>query len=300
MKLRIVIGLMSLTLLGGNALAQGQDYRDLPRRDDHFWRRKVWYRIDLEEKENRPIKYAEIGLNQVYRKDEGVFPQGTEDNAVRTKEGIVFALISAFKKGEISTGWVPDSLDTPLTYAQFENMVKALNGNTGTGGGATEKTEEGGDDFGGDDEFDVGGEEEGAAESEDVIAGQTQTDDFKETFASLNTVIDIIEDRIFEKNKSDMYYDLQYVRLHYIDPAGTLRDRAVVAFKYQDVMDILEQCQWKNRFNDAEYRSLKDILELRLFNSYNLSVSGVGVETVEEGEKRRQQMLEFEHHLWQY
>lgn len=270
-----------------------------PRVDDHFWRKKLLYRIDLQEKLNKPLKTAESAL---FLPREGKF---------ENKKGIVFSLLSAFERSDIQYGYNPDSLDQPITFDQLKNKISALNSGGGGGGGGEAVASEGdGESFGDDDDFgddEFGDESFGDDEAPvDQLPSGGQGDDFTETFAPLNYIIDIIEDRIFDKNKSDMYYDIKYIRLWYVDPQGTLYERPVIAFRYSEVMDVvLEQTQWKNRFNDAEYRSMKEIIELRLFNSFLTEVSGEimgvgGLSGKEEGEKRRLEILEFEHNLWQY
>ncbi len=114
------------------------------------------------------------------------------------------------------------------------------------------------------------------------------------------TLARFIEDRIFDKNKSDMYYDIQYFCLVRVDPKGALPDEDAVCFRYKDVMDVMDDTQWRNRANDAEDRSVREIVELRRFSSYVTIVSGDVVNTLNQAELRRQQMIEFEHHLWTY
>jgi hypothetical protein len=65
-------------------------------------------------------------------------------------------------------------------------------------------------------------------------------------------------------------------------------------------MDVMDDTQWRNRANDAEDRSVREIIELRRFSSYVARVSGDEPKTLIESELRRQQMIEFEHHLWTY
>lgn len=114
------------------------------------------------------------------------------------------------------------------------------------------------------------------------------------------TKVQLIEDRIFDKNRSDMYYDIQYLCLIQVDPKGALPDEPAVCFRYKDVMDVMDDTQWRNRANDAEDRSMRETIELRRFNSYVTVVSGEESRTLNEAELRRQQMIEFEHHLWTY
>jgi hypothetical protein len=71
-------------------------------------------------------------------------------------------------------------------------------------------------------------------------------------------------------------------------------------FRYKDIIPVLEQAQWKNRYNDAAYLTFKEVFDLRLFHSFIIDVSGNGAKSLQEAEYRRQKLVEFEHHLWSY
>lgn len=262
-----------------------------PRIDDHYWRRKVHFRIDLNEKINVPIKQAESPL---YLPEEGI----NEGKYTKTA-GVVMAIMSAFEKGEIDA-YNPDTLTKPVSFNRAKKILEGYLPENEGGGDSGGDDLEGGDDFFDEgDDFDFGGDEEVEAGAGDVLPTEDKNN-YDELFRPMTAVLDLVEDRIFDKNKSDMYYDLQWVRFVAIDPYGKLIDKNVVAFRYKDIMPILNETLWKNRFNDAEYRSIQEILELRLFNSYNINISGVGPKTLLESDKRSQQMVEFEHHLWEF
>lgn len=285
--------------LGGmifEVAAQIPGARIPPRKDDHFWRRKVTNRIDLLEKINEPLTYSE--LPSLYSS-----PDHGET------QGIVVALINGLKSGKY-LAYDPDSLNKPLTYPDVVKIAQKIEGS-----GASEDDFFGeddgfddfdaGGDFGGDDFGDFGddfGDFEGDSDpfgSEDALSdGGGSDSDFD--ISPYETVLEFIEDRIFDKNRSDMVYDIQYIRLVWIDPGETLPDVNFVCFKYSDLLDVLEDTQWKNKFNDAEYRNMREIFELRLFHSYILDVSGSSVRKLEDADFRRNQLVEFEHHLWSY
>jgi hypothetical protein len=269
-------------------------FRNPPRRDDHFWRRKVLNRIDLTEKINEP-------LTQV----ENVALYGNPGYG--ETRGVVHAIINGLKSGKY-LAYAHDSLNKSLTY---EDVVKLAQGIEGPSGGGEESWDEGnegmddfdgGDDFGGDewgDESTDGGDNmEG--DSDPFAAGTSAGVEGDFNIAPYENILEFIEDRIFDKNRSDMVYDIQYVGLVWVDPAETLPDKNLAFFKYVDLIETLEDTQWKNKFNDAEYRNMREIFELRLFNSYISNVSGRGVRTLPESDFRRNQLVEFEHHLWCY
>ena len=56
----------------------------------------------------------------------------------------------------------------------------------------------------------------------------------------------------------------------------------------------------KTRGSGTPMINMREIFELRLFSSYIINVSGRGVRTLAEADFRRNQLVEFEHHLWCY
>lgn len=295
MQKRIVI--LSLALLVGATSLMAQLR---PRDDDHFWKRKVINRIDLSEKINRPLT-----------KRESIF-YGDENDQFTEREGLVMALFNGLKAGRF-VAWHPDSLDVALSYDDVLALIQKFDGDIGGGGDFDEGfgEDEGfgdfgdeGDDFGdefADDEWGFGGEDEFGSETDDLGGGGSGfAGDFDP--GPFENVIQFVEDRIFDKMRSDMVYDVQYIQIIWTDPGETLPEKPLCTFRYTDpeVKKMLDQAQWKNRFNDAQYRTMREVFEMRLFHSYIIDVSGVGVVTLEEAEQRRQQLVEFEHYLWSY
>lgn len=273
-----------------------------PRIEDHFWRRKVVNRIDLNEKINAPLIKRE---HKFY----------SENSQYTGKEGLVMALFDGLKQGKF-VAYHPDSLETPLSYDAVLRRIKEIEGSLsgddfdsgfdegfgeGDGGGFDDfGGEDGGEEWGFEDDFgsEFGGEDDlggsDLAAADDTYGG----DDFDS--GPFENVIHFVEDRIFDKTRSDMVYDIQYIEIIWTDPGETLPEKPLCTFKYKEVMGALDEAQWKNRFNDAEYKTLKEVFELRLFHSYMINVSGEGIRTLDEAEYRRQKLVEFEHHLWSY
>lgn len=285
------------TILGGmmmDVVAQIPGARIPPRVDDHFWRRKVVNRLDLGEKVNEPLTYPE---------NPGLYG----NPAFGETQGVIIALINGLKSGKY-LAFHPDSLNKSLTYEDVVKIAQQIEGGDEGGddwddGGDGFDDFDAGDDFGGDefgDDFgdDFGGGFEGDSDPFASGADGEEEGDFQ--IAPYESALEFIEDRIFDKNRSDMIYDIQYLRLVWVDPGETLPDKNFVCFRYADVLETLEDTQWKNKFNDAEYRNMREIFELRLFNSYIINVSGRGVRTLEQSDFRRNQLVEFEHHLWSY
>ena len=118
--------------------------------------------------------------------------------------------------------------------------------------------------------------------------------------APYEQVIQLVEDRIFDKVRSEVVYRPEWFQLIWTDLGETLPEKYLVCFKYTDVAESLEDLSWHNRFNDADSRNMREVFEMRMFHSYLIEVSGMGIGSLAEAEYRRQQLVEFEHHLWSY
>lgn len=280
--------------------------------DDHFWRRKVVNRIDLTEKINFPLIKRE---HNFYDDESQYNSQYTE------KKGLIVALFNGLKQGKY-VAYKSDSINVSLGYDGVMELIQEINGSVGADDLWGDTEEDGGfDDFGGeedegddwgfgdsgDDEGDDwgfgddGGDDEfGTLEEEGDDLGEPEVPVEEFDPEPFENVIHFVEDRIFDKTRSDMVYDIQLLEIIWTDPAGILPEKSLCVFRYNEVLETLENAQWKNRFNDAQYKTLREIFELRLFHSYIMNVSGVGVIDLNESEQRRQQLVEFEHHLWSY
>lgn len=261
-------------------------------------------RIDLREKINRPL----------IRQESNLFAPSEGTRLNEHREGLIQALLDGYRAAEY-IGYVPDSLDRVCTWDQFDANLRRLVGGNANQEGASDESNttpapaEGGDDSFGGDDFGFGDEEggfddfgleggEGNADGSDVAGPSI---DQREMFAGMRFIMEVVEDRIFDKNKNDMYYDIHYLRLIWVDPEGIYPyDVPMIIFKFEDVIDVLEKTQWKNWYNDAEYRSMLEVFQLRLFHGFIVDVSGNQSRSTDEAEKRRQQMIEFEHHLWEF
>lgn len=279
MKTNLIVGML-IGILSGTVLPTSAQFA--PRSEDHFWRRKVVNKIDLTEKINQPIVMKEADNYKQYH-------QGQE------KRGLVTALMEALKANKISA-YSTDSLDKQMDYTQVLALLNEAKG-VPAPSEETDPEEDIDDTFGSEfyDMEDPEGTTEPAAPLGEISFGGDE-------YAPLENYIMFVEDRIFDKNRADMVYDIQYIQLYYVDPGGILRDRAICTFKYNEAMTILEETQWKNKFNDAEYRNMREMFELRLFNSYIVNVSNInyGVQSLEEAAYRKEQIVEYEHHLWSY
>lgn len=260
--------------------AQGNPTRIPPRKDDHFQRNLTIYRIDMDEKINQPMMMAE---------NPGLYA----NTGYGEKNGLVAALINGLKSGKY-LAYHPDSLNKSMTYDDMMAIYERQNGL----GSEPEWEDEPIDDeiWIDEEEIDMETDEDPFFENGDALA----SGDEGMQLAPYESVVEFISNRIFDKNRSDIVQDIQYIRLVWVDPGETLPDQNFICLKYSDVLDVLEDTQWKNLKNDAEYRNMKEVFELQMFNKYVINVSGRGVRTLPESQFRTNQMTEFEHNLWSY
>ena len=291
---KFAFSILALGLFGSPLFAQIPGANIPPRPDDHFQRNLVVNRIDLDEKINRPlVATTEAALYNGSRYQE--------------TNGLIKALVNGLKSGKY-LAYDPENLSKSMTYEEVLEKAQQK-------AGVDENIET---EYEGE-EFDPWMEEEteidensldgsgtaitGGGGSETVSGwatggGQVEGQDFQ--LAPFETVIEFIENRIFDKNRSAEIYDIQYIRLVWVDPGETLPDDNFICLKFSDVLETLEATQWKNAFNDAEDRNMREVFEERIFNSFVLSVSDHGSRTLNDAEYQRNKMLDFEHNLWSY
>jgi hypothetical protein len=254
------------------------------RPEDHFFRRRVVNRLDLTEKINWPLVQRE----SVYYGDNARFPH---------QEGIVSALLEGLRQGDF-VAYHPDDFNIPLQYDDVLSRMQEFDNIYGEEESFMEEDlHSDGDGLMSEfelEEFEPGTGASGLASSGGNAFGPL------DDLSPYESVMHIVEDRIFDKNTSTMIYRMDYIQIIWTDPGETLPEKVLACFRIADAAEVLEKTQWKNRFNDAEYRSVKEALDLRIFNSYVLNVSGYGSKSLEEAEMRRNQLVEYEHHLWSF
>ncbi|MBX3102292.1 MAG: hypothetical protein KF690_07290 [Bacteroidetes bacterium] len=302
---------------------------DRPRNEDHHWRKRILTRIDLREKENQPFQLVQ------YQTDTSVYRKSV-DGYYRNQKGVVRTLLAAYfnSKGtdDAFPAYDPKLLEKELDMNTVKKTLKERSVETQRiiqekiakeeAGESSEEDSSGssnaavpdddpwgyGDmgDSGFDDFEDMGGDLGGdlgggdtapSSGAADVPVGPVTDTDLMGT----DIYFELIEDRIFDKNKSDMYYDKLYIRIFSVNSGiEGKEDVPLLAFRYEDVRDILSQTQWKNPHNDAEMRNCLEMLDGRMFRGTIINVSGETVENLLLSDKRRTQMVEYEHNLWTY
>jgi len=274
-----------------------------PRIDDHFWRKRVVYQIDLHEKINRPLLFN--SNNQLYSKEE-------YQSSGKIPGGMVQGLIRGLRDAQYLGIW-PDTAGLPMTYEDFQRQMAELNGvETATSqaaGSASAEDDPGGfgeDTFGGGFD-DLGGEfgfEEDDTPDMSAAGGLPQTlDDVpeRELYQGLEQQIHLVTDLVFDKNRSLRYFDLQFVKLMWKDPLGETYTRPVIVFDYDDIEPFLDRVEWRSPKNEAASRSVNDILTLRLFHGIIVEIENhPPLMSLEQIKDRRLEYLQFEHNLWEY
>ena len=314
MKRRLFFLLLGATLAAGVAQAQR------PREDDIFWSRRIIMRIDLNEKFNAP-------LNKIVPDDQR-FGQ-----RYPMKEGMVRALMKAYLRGQLRgfdpNDYSPQSKDDVVKKLTDWNLGTQLPEPVTANEPVKQKKyyDEDDDDkdplseSGSDDSEEIAEHEEDYGHIEDISEELNSGNPFEkkpeqdidtydvlkklkatenELIAGTDVIIELVEDWMFDKNRSSTYRDLQYVRIMWVDPEGKLPFKPIVAFKYSDIEPILAQVQWTNPQNDAAHMSVKDALNFRNFTGIIVNMSGKNIRDKREAERKRDMLVEFEHHLWQY
>jgi gliding motility associated protien GldN len=131
--------------------------------------------------------------------------------------------------------------------------------------------------------------------------------------------MEIKECLIFDKQRSRMYYNILGLTLYVpADHPANIRgiQTVVASFSYKELAEKLfkdnPKAIWFNSINDQEHKNLADAFELRLFSSYILKVSNPTdsyLSDVYGGDQQKGIMasqwasfdlLEYEHHLWEF
>ncbi|WP_340153630.1 gliding motility protein GldN [uncultured Marivirga sp.] len=254
--------------------------------DDMFFKKRVWRRMDLKEKQNKPF-----------------FSSNNE---------ITKHIVNAAKAGILPI-YKGDSMVNRMTKEEFlEKLEDPSLKDMNMGGADDGWGDSGGDAWGSDDGW---GDTADAAEEEEENAPTTEIST-QFTVRQMST-LEIVEDMIFDKQRSVLVWDIQAVKI--IIPAANFTsgvERTVGVFKYLDLVDLFrsnpEQMIWFNPQNSAEHKNLADAFALRLFNARIVKVANpddnmiidVYSESPKQGIMASQwleyELMEKEHELWSY
>jgi gliding motility associated protien GldN len=260
------------------------------RESDILLKKRVWRRVDLKEKQNKPF-----------------FAYNNEISKI---------LIEAVKAG-VLTPYANDSLKTRMSREDFLANLQMPD----TGGGLTEEEKAMGFTQENNSGWDTSGwgNNNGAATTtgNNAGAGTASAASATEFLPRQVTTLEIMEDMIFDKRRSRLYWDIQAVKL--VIPAsqfetGLLREVAI--FKYKDVDQLFRsmpgEAIWFNPHNSAGHLNLADAFILRLFSGRIIKVANpddsmlvdIYNRSPKDGIMASQwiemQLLELEHELWEF
>ncbi len=279
-------------------------------KSDQLYKRTLWYRMDLREKQNRPF-----------------FANSNE---------ITKIIIDAVKAGIIRP-FENDSLKERMSYEKF---IKNLTIKGSEGGGEDDFGEEGGDwgssdgggttdgggGGGGDDGWGSsdagagagGGDGEAAAETGDESGdgGEPAPTGGNEYFAGQLDILTIKEDLIFDKKRSRMHHDIQAVTIKIpasLHPAGL--EETLAAFSYKELCEQVFKdnpaARWYNNDNLSEHRNFMEAFELRLFSAHlykfenwdNTEIAemygGEGKAAILAAQQLEFELIDFEQDFWE-
>lgn len=266
-------------------------------RYEQLYKVRVWRQVRLDEKQNK-----------------GFFARNNE---------ITKLILDGVFSGELADIYRDDSLVTKKTKEQFLNDLLISEG---------EKPDpwQPDNDYYADDAVDFNGVYYKSKRDNRGKSPDTSPDDWAKdaTIGSgqyakafnLSSLM-IVEDVIFDRRRSRLYYDIQSITLTWPGDKGNPRggDLDVATFKYKDLVKLFrnhpDEAIWFNRYNTAENKSYEDAFLLRLFHGIIHRVENPDNETIYDiysaggqpykvtvwaREWEEMKMMEREHNLWEY
>ncbi|MBC7920021.1 MAG: gliding motility protein GldN [Ferruginibacter sp.] len=239
---------------------------------DIMFKRTVWRRMDLNEKQNKPF----FALNSE----------------------ITRVIINAAKAGLLQP-YTKDSLTEKMTLEKFNENLK-----TPTAAPELDATEKA-----------VAATEDAWSTPTGSAPGAPVAAVGYEFLPQELKTLEIKEDLIFDKQRSRQYWDIQSITI--VIPGEKFEsglDKAVASFKYKDLVKIFRndpKAIYFNTQNNREHKNLADAFDLRLHHARIIKVSNADdafLSDIYEGgrqgllasEQLEQQLMEFEHNLWEF
>ena len=276
---------------------------------EHLYKQRTWTRVDLAQKQNKGF----FSKNREFTKVLIDAVMNDEIQTVYDAEAGLFELEKPMNKEEFMKRLLKSDADDQVAELQplFEIDFPY---NTG------EIVESSGVNYTSLQDNNIENDPAASPEWWGVWAGE-QSEPY---MASEITIIEVMEDVIFDKRRSRQYNDIQTIRL--IVSGANTNDGTnyyVATFAYKDLEKFFrehpEKALWYNQYNSAENRNLADAFLLRLFhgelhkveNPEDLTIAdiyGINSKTGEPSDKAgligaeylRMKMLEREHNLWSY
>jgi hypothetical protein len=285
-----------------------------PRAEDHMMRHRVRTRLDLKDKLNQPLSQVE------YQTDPGVY---TESRFAHV-QGMPQALLQGWlqsKPGEVAyVGYNPNQLTQPVVQQEVRRLLwerspeyqaqmwaaraRDENPNAPLQDEGPKDVSQDTDPFAYDYDYNWDVPAEDLVEDALNTPGPAEvvTPDFVPgMLVGTDVVMELVEDRVFDKNKGTEHFIPRYVVLRSINPGMVgQEDMGIVAFRWEDVRPLLAHTQWKNPHNDAEMRTALQIIETRQFAHLILNIRGENMESLALAHRRVDQLTAYEHNLWNY
>jgi len=264
-------------------------------RYEQLYKVKVWRQVRLDEKQNK-----------------GFFARSNEISKL---------ILDAVKSGELADIYKNDSLTTKISK---DDMLKKLQSSEGVKPDPWQPDNE----YYANDPVDFNGTFYKAKRDNRGKSPDTSADDWvRDSSIGMGTFalpyqlasMTIVEDVIFDKRRSRLYYDIQSITLTWPgdkdNPLGGDLDIAV--FKYKDLVQIFrnhpDDAIWFNRYNTAENKNYEEAFKLRVFhgviqrveNPDNVDIAEIYSsrpysEQVWAREWEEMKLMEREHNLWEY
>jgi len=262
---------------------------------EHHYKVRVWRNMDLQEKQNK-----------------GYFAKNGE---------LPKLIMDAVMSGEIVDIYANDSLTTKISKEEFMTRLQQEEATKYTDWNPSA-------DFYTDDIVTYNGKNYRALRDSRGANPESSPDDWSATsegkasffFPSDVSNVQIVEDVIFDKRRSRLYYDIQAFELSV--PGAKTRtgfNQSLGWFKYRDLEKLFrahpQKAIWFNRQNTAQNKNFADAFLLRLFHGVISKVENPEDETIFEqyaanGRPYREavwatewaelMLMEKEHNLWEF
>jgi gliding motility associated protien GldN len=264
-------------------------------RYEQLYKLRVWRTIDLREKQNK-----------------GFFARNGE---------ITKLIMDAAKSGEIAEVFMSDSLKGKYTKDAFIQGLTSAQGQTFAAWDPASNyylndiVSFNGKNYESQIDNNLGANPSTAANGEWTVTttGQALTYMPNQVYR-----LNLVEDMIFDKRRSRLYYDVQALELSaFDDNTGTFK--SLGWFKYKDLEKVFrnnpEKAVWFNRQNTAQNKNYADAFLLRLFKGVLYKIENPNDDTLDdvyrnngrpyyEGvwarEWEEMKLMEKEHNLWEF
>jgi gliding motility associated protien GldN len=300
MKMKRIL-LLVLAALPLCAFAQPEEVQYNPNslapiaRYEHLYKLRVWREVDLREKQNKGFfaRNGEISKLIIDAAKSGELAEIYQSDSLKakyTKDEFLANLI--FQQGSTFPAWDPATAYYLADVVSFngKNYESQFDNNTGINPST-------------------------AKETEWTVSTQGKVVEF---LPGQITRLNMVEDVIFDKRRSRLYYDIQCFELQVFDDnRGTYRPLGW--FKYKDLEKLFrnnpEKAVWFNRQNTAQNKNYADAFLLRFFHGVIYKIENPDDDAINdiyrnngrpyyEGVWAREwsemMLMEKEHNLWEF